>query len=97
MDLFDDYSESLEQQLRDTGSYKHSLCTIPGINFSNNSLGTHVLLAACSQTEQAVEHREGGRIRGRFTTALLRFLYKATLNNIRYSDILGQMENISQL
>ncbi len=95
VELVNDYSASLEQQLRDTGSYNYRLRTMPGINFSNNSLGSHVLLAACSRTEQASEHREGGLMRGRFTSALLRFLYAAMLSNIQYSDILGQMEKIS--
>ena len=97
VDLVNDYSASLEQQLRHTGSHNYRFRNIPSITFSNNSLGSHVLLAACSQTEQASEHREGGRIRGRFTSAFLRFLYTATLHNIRYSDILGQMEKISNL
>lgn len=94
MDLVDDYSASLEQQLRDTGSYK--LASMPDINFANSSIESHVLLAACSQSEQALEHREGGFIRGCFTTALLNFLYTAPLGSIRYSDILGHMERITR-
>ncbi|KJA25051.1 hypothetical protein HYPSUDRAFT_76127 [Hypholoma sublateritium FD-334 SS-4] len=95
VDLVNDYSASLEQQLRNIGAYQ--LASMPDINFTNSSIKSHVLLAACSQSEDALEYRDpqAGFMRGRFTAALLNFLYTTPLNTIRYSDILSRMERIT--
>jgi hypothetical protein len=53
--------------------------------------GSHILLAACSETEAARERSEGGH----FTTALLKLLQQdKKLETLTYTDILKQIERI---
>lgn len=61
--------------------------------FGVRGLGSHVLLAACKETEVA---REEGR-RGRFTSALLELLNEeGRLETLTYSDILKHIKPIKQ-
>ena len=62
----------------------------PVTTFASGAFNTHVLLAACSDTELARE--SGGR--GRFTTALLNLLYVTPLERLSYYEILTLMEKI---
>ena len=73
----------------DSGLTELARATQPA-TFASGAFNTHVLLAACSDTELAKE--SGGR--GRFTTALLNLLNVTPLERLSYSEILTLMEKI---
>lgn len=64
------------------------------------SLKSHVLLAACSRSEQAYEIPVRDDIlttkRGAFSMALLQLFYTQPLDKLRYCDILPGIERIEK-
>lgn len=90
VDLLEDYSESLERQLSNIGLDK--LASASDINFAHSSMESHVLLAACRQSQKSYEGSTGGR----FTAALLQVLYKEPLDRLRYSDIVSLMKPMTK-
>jgi len=58
--------------------------------FASGAFNTHILLAACGDTELARE--SGGQ--GKFTRALLNLLYITPLERLSYDEILTLMEKI---
>jgi hypothetical protein len=57
------------------------------VGFLKSGLSSHMLLAACSAREVAVE--ENGR--GRFTTALLATLSNVGADNVTYTDLIQRL------
>jgi len=74
----------------DSGVTELARAMKPVTTFASGAFNTHVLLAACSDTELAREF-EG---RGRFTTALLNLLNVTPLERLSYYEILTLMEKI---
>ena len=65
-----------------------SLAITPG--FVRRGLRSHILLAACSATERAVESNEHGC----FTSALLKLFSTTPPNEITYQDVLSRIDSI---
>ncbi|PVG00050.1 hypothetical protein CPB86DRAFT_813539 [Serendipita vermifera] len=87
VELPDNLPPHLDDSIWDDGSTRGS-SVAPG--FTKTGLQSHVLLAACSEHEQAIE-QDG---HGQFTTALLRLLRNEGAEKLTYSDVLRQLENI---
>ncbi|KAG6371110.1 hypothetical protein JVT61DRAFT_10652 [Boletus reticuloceps] len=56
--------------------------------FAYHGLRSHVLLAACGETELAYEHKG----RGQFTSALLATLKSCAVNDLTYAGLLDQIQ-----
>lgn len=76
-----------------SGPMSRSYSTRIATRFGVRGLGSHILVAACKETEVA---REEGR-RGRFTNALLELLkQEGRLETLTYTDILKHIKPIVQ-
>lgn len=62
----------------------------PANNFLRGALDTHVLLAACSDSELARESQG----RGQFTTALLSLLGSTPPEELTYSEVMERLKDI---
>ncbi|KAF7336534.1 Protein TIC 214 [Mycena sanguinolenta] len=58
---------------------------------------SHILLAACRAGELAFETEDNGKIRGRFTKALIAELHKARLENTTYVELLDRLPQLSAM
>ena len=58
---------------------------------TDSSAGSHVLLAACSSEESAIERKIEQRNRGLFTQSLLETLRTSEINNLTYAGLLQRI------
>lgn len=65
----------------------------PHAGYSHRGLSSHILISACSSSEEATEH-EG---RGRLSVALLKLLDNVSPDKLRNCDILVNIEPIPKL
>jgi hypothetical protein len=62
--------------------------------FAMKGMKSHVLLAACSANESALEDKKTPEAHGRFTTALLRLLKEVSPDQMTYADVLSKISRI---
>ncbi|RXW17048.1 hypothetical protein EST38_g8799 [Candolleomyces aberdarensis] len=62
--------------------------------FATKGMKSHVLLAACSANELALEDKQSEEAHGRFTTALLELFRSVPPDQLTYADILTKIRRI---
>jgi hypothetical protein len=62
--------------------------------FAMKGMKSHVLLAACSANERALEDKQSQEAHGRFTTALLGLFRTVSPNQMTYADVLTKISRI---
>jgi hypothetical protein len=62
--------------------------------FAVKGMNSHVLLAACSAKERALEDKKSLEAHGRFTTALLQLFKEISPDQMTYADVLTKIPRI---
>jgi hypothetical protein len=62
--------------------------------FAVEGMNSHVLLAACSANERALEDKNSAEPHGRFTSALLRLFKEVSPDQMTYADVLTRISRI---
>ena len=78
----------IDQDLLGTDSAARGFGTAAG--FARQGLGSHVLLAACTQKESAIEESR----RGRFTRAILETIKAVGADKLTYASLLERMDKL---
>jgi hypothetical protein len=82
------HTENLDRDIWDSGRRATS---IPS-NLLRGNLGSHILIASCSSSESAIEING----RGSFSNSFLKLLRSVPPDELRYTDILTQMDALPQ-
>jgi hypothetical protein len=85
-DICEDYPEN------DSTTISRGMCFAQG--FAVEGMNSHVLLAACSANERALEDNRSLEPHGRFTTALLRLFKEVPPDQMTYADVLKRISRI---